>query len=161
MRVYPKMRAIPCCDATHNRYSTTMNHTATLASRAFDPSSQPATRPENARGLAALLLAASVAALAVVADQLVETWIDDHLFLAWVAMWAVVFAGSLLLTGTVRRMSARTLAKLDQWAAGRAQARAAARLQAQQAVARTSASPAGSLQLAKAARALDSHLFYL
>lgn len=138
-----------------------MNHTAALASPACDPSSQPAASPENARGLAALLLAASVAALAVVADQLIETWIDDHLFLAWVAMWAVVFAGSLLLTGTARRMSARAVAKLDQWAAGRAQARAAARLRAQQTAAQANAPLTGSGQLAKAARALDSHLFYL
>lgn len=138
-----------------------MNHSATLAAPACDPSSQPAARPENARGLAALLLAASVAALAVVADQLIETWIDDHLFLAWVAMWAVVFAGSLLLTGTARRMSARAVAKLDQWAAGRAQARAAARLRAQQTAAQASAPLTGARQLAKAARSLDSHLFYL
>lgn len=138
-----------------------MNHTATLASPARDPSSQPAASPENARGLAALLLAASVAALAVVADQLIETWIDDHLFLAWVAMWAVVFSGSLLLTGTARRMSARAVAKLDQWALGRAQARAAARLRARQAVAQVDAPLTGSCQLAKAARSLDSHLFYL
>ncbi len=116
----------------------------------------PAARPENARGLAALLLAASVAALAVAADQLIETWIDDHLFLAWVAMWAVVFAGSLLLTGTARRMSTRTIASLDRWAAGRAQARAAARLRA-----RHVRPPAGSPLLAKATRALDSHLFHL
>ena len=101
-----------------------MNIAATLFPRSYNPS----TKPENARGLAALLLAASVAALAVVADQLIETWLDDHLFLAWVALWAVVFAGSLLLTGTVRRMSARAVARLDQWAARRAQARAAARL---------------------------------
>ncbi len=138
-----------------------MNHSATLNSRTYDKSSQPATRPENARGLAALLLAASVAALAVVADQLVETWIDDHLFLAWVAMWAVVFAGSLLLTGTIRRTSARTIAKLDQWAVGRAQARAAARLQAQQTAAQTGASLARPRRLSQAARALDSHLFYI
>ena len=133
-----------------------MNITATLSQRSYQPSS----KPENARGLAALLLAASVAALAVVADQLIETWLDDHLFLAWVALWAVVFAGSLLLTGTVRRMSARAIGRLDLWAAQRAQARAAARLQARQAVqAREGATVPG--QLAKAARALDSHLFYI
>lgn len=137
-----------------------MNHTATLTSRSYDPSSQPVTRPENARGLAALLLAASVAALAVVADQLIETWIDDHLFLAWVAMWAMVFAGSLLLTGTIRRTSTRTMASLDQWAARRAQARAAARLQAK-ATAQAGAPVSGAYHLAKAARALDSHLFYI
>lgn len=135
-----------------------MNITATLSQRSYQPSS----KPENARGLAALLLAASVAALAVVADQLIETWLDDHLFLAWVALWAVVFAGSLLLTGTVRRMSARAVARLDQWAARRAQARAAARLLAIEKRAVPSQVPASIAQrLAKASTAFDSQLFYI
>ena len=135
-----------------------MNIAATLFPRSY----QPSARPENARGLAALLLAASVAALAVVADQLVETWLDDHLFLAWVALWAVVFAGSLLLTGTVRRMSARAVARLDLWAARRAQARAAARLQAIEKRAAPSQVPAAIAQrLAKASAAFDSQLFYI
>lgn len=126
-----------------------MNIAATLFPRSYTPP----TKPENARGLAALLLAASVAGLAVVADQLIETWLDDHLFLAWVALWAVVFAGSLLLTGTVRRMSARAVACLDQWAARRAQARAAARLLT---VERRAAQSA-----AKTSKALDGRLFYI
>ena len=135
-----------------------MNIAATLFPRSYNPSS----KPENARGLAALLLAASVAALAVVADQLIETWLDDHLFLAWVALWAVVFGGSLLLTGTVRRMSARAVAGLDQWAARRAQARAAARLLAIEKRAVQSAAKVSAAQrLAKASSALDSHLFYI
>lgn len=136
-----------------------MNIAATLFPRSYNPS----TKPENARGLAALLLAASVAALAVVADQLIETWLDDHLFLAWVALWAVVFAGSLLLTGTVRRMSARAVARLDQWAARRAQARAAARLLATEKRAVQSAAKASSAgqRLARATHMLDSHLFYI
>ncbi|MEN9473892.1 MAG: hypothetical protein RIS48_612 [Pseudomonadota bacterium] len=136
-----------------------MNIAATLFPRSYSPS----TKPENARGLAALLLAASVAALAVVADQLIETWLDDHLFLAWVALWAVVFAGSLLLTGTVRRMSARAVARLDQWAARRAQARAAARLLAteKRAVQNAAQAPSAGQRLARATHMLDSHLFYI
>jgi hypothetical protein len=113
-------------------------------------------KPENARGLAALLLAASVAALAVVADQLIATWMDNHLFLAWVTLWAVVFAGSLLLTGTMRRMSARVAARLDLWAAERAQARATARLQARQAV--LSAEPVAQ---GKRHRIAAQRLFYI
>lgn len=147
--------------ATHNRYRTIMNHTATLPSSAYLQSSPSAARPGNARGLAALLLAAAVAALAVVADQLIETWMDDHLFLAWVALWAVVFAGSLLLTGTLRRMSVRAIARLDQWAARRAQARATARLQAGQAMVAASEAPTGKRHLAKASTALDNHLFHI
>ncbi|MEO0003098.1 MAG: hypothetical protein RLZZ22_790 [Pseudomonadota bacterium] len=136
-----------------------MNIAATLFPRSYTPSS----KPENARGLAALLLAASVAALAVVADQLIETWLDDHLFLAWVALWAVVFAGSLLLTGTVRRMSARAVARLDQWAARRAQTRAAARLLAVEKRAAQDAAQASSVAQhpVKASNAPDNHLFYI
>lgn len=86
-----------------------------------------ARRTESSRPLAALLLAAAVAALAVVADQLIGTWADGHLMAAWVAMWAVVFAGTLLLAGTARRMSQRVMAGLDTWARRRAEARAEAR----------------------------------
>ncbi|GAB3187491.1 hypothetical protein [Hydrogenophaga aquatica] len=86
-----------------------------------------ARRTESSRPLAALLLAAAVAALAVVADQLIATWADGHLMAAWVAMWAVVFAGTLLLAGTARRMSQRVMAGLDAWARRRAEARAEAR----------------------------------
>jgi hypothetical protein len=83
---------------------------------------------ENSRGLAAMLLAAAVAALAVVADQLIDTWADGHLMLAWIVLWSVVFVGSLLLTGTARRASQGMIAGLNGWARARAQARADARL---------------------------------
>jgi hypothetical protein len=82
---------------------------------------------ERARGLAGMLLAAAVAAFVVVADQLVSTWADGHLFLGWVAMWAVVFASMALLSGAARRMSQRLVRALDAWARDRAEARAEAR----------------------------------
>ncbi len=82
---------------------------------------------ERSRGLAGMLLAAAVAALVVVADQLVSTWADGHLFLAWVAMWAVVFASMAVFTGAARRLSQRMVRALDAWARERAEARAEAR----------------------------------
>lgn len=84
--------------------------------------------PEGGRGLATLLLAAAVAALVVLADQLIETWVDGHLFLGWVALWVVIFSGSVLLAGSARRVAARTLAALDDWSRSLAEARAQARL---------------------------------
>lgn len=84
--------------------------------------------PESGRGLAALLLAAAVAALVVLADQLIETWADGHLFLGWVALWVVVFAGSVLLAGSARRMAERTIVALDSWSRSLAEARAQSRL---------------------------------
>lgn len=82
---------------------------------------------ERSRGLAGMLLAAAVAALVVIADQLVSTWADGHLFLGWVAMWAVVFASMALLSGMARRLSQRVVRGLDAWARRRAEARAEAR----------------------------------
>lgn len=87
-----------------------------------------ARRFDGARGLAAMLLAAAVAALVVLADQLIDTWADGHLFLGWVALWVVIFAGSALLAGTARRMARSTLAALDSWSRSLAEARAEARL---------------------------------
>jgi hypothetical protein len=46
----------------------------------------------SSRGAATLLLSAIVAALLVVANQVVETWAEGHLLLAWIAMWTVAFA---------------------------------------------------------------------
>lgn len=83
---------------------------------------------DGARGLAALLLAAAVAALVVLADQLIDTWADGHLFLGWVALWVVIFAGSVLFAGTARRMARSTLVALDSWSHSLAEARAEARL---------------------------------
>ena len=83
---------------------------------------------DGSKGMAALLLAAIVSAMLVVADQLLETWVDGHLMAAWVALWAIGFVALALLAGTVRRFSARVFVALDEWAARKAQSRADERL---------------------------------
>lgn len=111
--------------------STTAVSSAPLGLRQAAPASvrsATATRSIQARGLAALLLAAVVAAMVQVADHLVSTWADGHLFLAWVMLWVIVFAGFALFADTARAVARRTLAGLDQWAAARARARAEDRL---------------------------------
>jgi len=87
-----------------------------------------ASQTESARSLAVLLLAAVVAAMVVLADRLINTWADGHLFLAWVALWVVVFAGMALFAGTARSIAQRTVRSLDGWSETIAQARADARL---------------------------------
>lgn len=104
-----------------NTIANTAAHTAAPAPKAA------ARRPENARTLAAFLLAAAVAALAVAVDGLVDTLAEGHLLATWVALWAVVFAGSLLLAGTARRTAGRTMEALNAWARRRAELRAEAR----------------------------------
>lgn len=85
-------------------------------------------RFDGSRSLAAMLLAAAVAALVVLADQMIGTWADGHLFLGWVALWVVIFAGSALFAGTARRVAGSTLSALDSWSHSLAEARAEARL---------------------------------
>lgn len=88
----------------------------------------PAGRTAGHRGLSAMLLAAMVSALIVVADQLIETWADGHLMLAWVALWVVGFAALALFAGSAQTLAKATMSGLNKWAAHSAQARADRRL---------------------------------
>ncbi len=80
------------------------------------------------RGLAGLLLAAVVAGMVVLADQLISTWADEHLFLAWVLLWVVVFAGLALFAGAARTLARRAGVYLDSWSQSMAEARAEMRM---------------------------------
>ena len=78
--------------------------------------------------LALLLLSAVVAALVVVADQMMDTWADGHMLAAWVALWAVAFAAVGLFAGATRQLAAAMLSSLDAWSANLARRRADERL---------------------------------
>ena len=82
----------------------------------------------SAKGLSAMLLAAMVAALVVVADQLIHTWADGHLLAAWVTLWLVGFAALGLLAGPARRMTRGAIGALGGWWRAQAHRRADARL---------------------------------
>ena len=82
----------------------------------------------SARALSVLWLAALVATLVLLADHFVSTWADEHLFLGWVLLWAVIFGGLALFAGTARAMAARAIRALDGWSQARAQSRAEIRL---------------------------------
>lgn len=76
---------------------------------------QIATRFDGARGAATLLLAAVVSALLVVANQMIDTWSDGHLMLAWVALWCVAFAALALLAMPMRRAAVNLRNGLKAW----------------------------------------------
>jgi hypothetical protein len=80
------------------------------------------------RSLSRLLLAAVVAAMVVVADQLIDTWADGHLLAAWVTLWAVGFVAVGLFAGATRELASRLMTGLDAWSARLAQRRADERL---------------------------------
>ncbi len=101
-----------------------------IALRAMQPAGET-TAPRarrSARGLAAMLLSAAVAGTVLVADRVIQTWGDQHVFVAWVLLWVVVFAASALFAGTARQLAQRSLHTLDEWSRLLAQARAEARL---------------------------------
>jgi hypothetical protein len=83
---------------------------------------------DSSKGLATMLLAALVAAMMVVADQLIESWADGHLLVVWVAFWAVAFAALALFAGTARRLAARVITGLDAWSSSVARGRADLRM---------------------------------
>jgi hypothetical protein len=82
---------------------------------------------DSARGLAAVLLAAIVAALLVVADRVVSTLDDGGAIVAWAVLWAVAFVGLALFASTARSVAIRAKRA---WRAG-AERRAIARADAQ------------------------------
>ncbi|MEZ5645371.1 MAG: hypothetical protein R3E99_09495 [Burkholderiaceae bacterium] len=85
-------------------------------------------RQKGVRGLAAVLMAAMVAGMVVLADRLIDTWADEHLFLGWVALWAVIFAAMALFADAARGVARRVVRGLDGWSRTLAEARADARL---------------------------------
>lgn len=89
------------------------------AERAAEFFAETAHRFTGARGVATLLLAAIVAALMVVANQVVETWTEGHLLAAWIVMWTVAFAGLALLALPARRAVAGLSAGLKAWGEAR------------------------------------------
>jgi len=83
---------------------------------------------DSTRGLAAMLLAAVVAAMLVVADQVVTTWADGDLLVAWIMLWVVAFAALALFAGTARKLAVRAIAAADAWSHRVAQKRADERM---------------------------------
>lgn len=80
------------------------------------------------KSLSAMLLAAMLSALMVVADQLISTWADGHLMVAWLALWLVGFATVAFLGGAARKLTVAAVSALDAWSQRVAKARADERL---------------------------------
>jgi len=79
-------------------------------------------------GVAALLLTSIVAAVLVVAYEVMDSVVEGHLLVMWMALWALAFTGLALYSGTARSLVARAKSGLDGWARGQAKARADERL---------------------------------
>lgn len=69
----------------------------------------------GARGAATLLLSAVVAALLVVANQVVDTWTEGHLLMAWIVMWTIAFAALALLATPARNAGSVLRTAMRAW----------------------------------------------
>ena len=78
--------------------------------------------------MAALLLTAMVAAVLVVAYEVMDSVVEGHLLVLWIALWAIGFASLALFSGTARQVVVATRSALDGWALRQARARADQRL---------------------------------
>jgi hypothetical protein len=74
------------------------------------------------RSGASMLLAAIVSAFLVVANQVVETWTEGHLLVAWIVLWLVAFAAMGLLARPAKRAAAGMRIGLQRWSVARRQA---------------------------------------
>ncbi len=86
-------------DTVHPYFTPTAVAARTASSRDF------ALNFSDSRTLAGMLLAAILAALLVVADQVIDTWADGHLLAVWVALWTVIFAAMALSARSLRQMA--------------------------------------------------------
>jgi hypothetical protein len=62
---------------------------------------------EGSRAAASLLLGAIVAALLVVANEVVDSWSESYLLAAWIIMWAVAFGALAVFARPLGRAVAR------------------------------------------------------
>ncbi len=88
----------------------------------------PADTGTSSKTLASLLLAAGVAALVVMADQLMDAWAERHVIAAWIALWAVAVLAIVALRGLSRYAAQQLMQGLDAWSAGVASRRSDRRL---------------------------------
>ncbi len=83
---------------------------------------------KTSKKLASALLAASVAALVVITNQLIDNWAETHVLASWLALWAVVVLSIAALRGVTRLFAQYLMKSLDTWSANLAHRRSDQRL---------------------------------
>ena len=72
-------------------------------------------KANSGRTLGTILLAAAVSALLVVVNQALDAWSENHLLMAWVALWAIGFLAMGLLATPAHRAARSLRASFAQW----------------------------------------------
>ena len=84
----------------------TPHATVERATRAFAGAKRAVRSFDGTRATATLLLAAIVSALLVVANEVVDTWTEGHLLVAWIVLWTIGFAALALFAAPARGAAA-------------------------------------------------------
>lgn len=92
------------------------------------PAEAAAAPTTSTKALATLMLAAGVAALVVLVDQMIDSWAESHVVAAWLALWAVAAVAIGVLRGATRVLAQNLMGGLDAWSAHVARRRADERL---------------------------------
>jgi len=90
-----------------------ISFTEFAGSFSFNGAPVAAPKSEATRTLAGLLLAGVMAAMLVVAGQVIDNWAEGHLLLGWVALWSVVFAGLAFFARPLRKVTMALAASMD------------------------------------------------
>lgn len=72
-------------------------------------------KANSARTLDTVLLAAVVSALLVVVNQALDAWSENHLLMAWVALWAIGFLAMGLLATPAHRAARSLRGSFAEW----------------------------------------------
>ncbi len=72
-------------------------------------------KTNSARTLGTVLLAAVVSALLVVVNQALDAWSENHLLMAWAALWAIGFLAMGLLATPAHRAARSLRASFNEW----------------------------------------------
>lgn len=72
--------------------------------------------------VSSFVLAAFVAAVVVVANEVVSIWTDGHLLAAWIVMWVIAFGALAVFAAPARRAGAGLRNALARWQVARRQA---------------------------------------
>lgn len=103
---------------THSDFPTTHAGVDRIAS-ALQSAQRIGKRLRSARGLVAMALAGAFSALVVVADQVVSSWADGQVVLAWIGLWVVLFGAVALFAEASQGWSEQIARALDSWMARR------------------------------------------
>jgi len=72
--------------------------------------------------VSSFVLAAFVAAVVVVANEVVSVWTDGHLLAAWIVMWVIAFGALALFAAPAHRATASLRGSFARWQVARRQA---------------------------------------